>query len=258
MVDSKTVRYGIGAAESAMSTQDRWPRLRPQENDRARFHFLTEGSDPWFHGTKFHNIGEDKQRRDVVCLHALTFGEEPCLLCEMDSSNRRNMFGCWVWLEYVLHPQDNPAEDGESWEQKSLAMPDGKKRTVFMEKVEEDGAARLLWLPAGRQKAWFGQFTGAWMASGNLRKHLYELHRVGKGRDDTNYTLTTIKEDPLSEEILKREEVMNLPSIEDIFRDTLRNVPQSGVLGTDSLDGPGEPEELPKEAAPAVADDDLI
>ena len=209
--------YGIEAGQQEMVSGGRWPYLRPKEGDRARFHFLTTGSDPWLLATKFHRIGEGMQARNILCVSAVTRGEEQCGMCEMDGGqNRRNMFGIWVMLEYILHPSDNPDEDGDSWEEKKLkvAGADGKsrQRTVFMEKFETDlidksvvpGRVRLLQLPAGRRQVWWSQFTNAWMQSGDLRKHFYELHRVGSGRDDTNYTLNNIKEDPLDESLLER------------------------------------------------------
>jgi len=250
-----TVNYGIQAGEQAMTTGDRWPRLRPQDGERVRFHFLTDGSDPWLVATKFHPMGEGKQTRNIICLSALTQGVEICSYCDMDPTNRRNMFGCWLWVESILHPMDNPDPEGDSWEQKKIELPDGKTRAVFRENV--GGKPLFLWLSAGRQKVWWAQFTNAWMVSGNLRKHLYELHRVGSGRDDTQYTLTSLKEDPLPDEVLQRDEVKNLPPVENLFRDTIRDAPSVGVLGTDSLDGM-EPEPLPSATPSSMDDDDLI
>jgi len=248
--------YGVAAAEAAMSSRDRWPRIKPQDGERVRFHFLTDGSDPWLVGTKFHKIGEFPNSRDIVCTQALSQGNEACGFCDMDSTNRRNMFACWIWTEFILHPHDNPDEEGEAWEQKQLALPNGRKLAVFKEDIKKP---QLLWLPAGKQKAWWSQFTTAWMTSGNLRRHFYELHRIGGGRDDTNYILTTVKEDPLADDILQLDEVKNLPNIEDIFRETLRFTPTTGLLGTDSLDG-ATPEDLPtvSTTAASTADDDLI
>lgn len=253
-----TVNYGIEAGDQALTTGERWPRLRMQDGDRVRYHFLTTGSDPWLVATKFHKIQTEERWRDVVCLSSLTQGVENCTYCEIDT-NRRNMFACWIWVEYILHPHDNPDEEGDSWEQKQLkAVDGGKPRTVFMEPV--GGKPLLLWLPAGRQKVWWSQFTSAWMSSGDLRKHLYELHRVGAGRDDTNYTLTAIKEEPLAEDVLNNEEVKNLPSIEEVFRDGLRFAPTASVLGSDGLDEgpPADMEPLPSVSNQKMSDDDLI
>ena len=249
----KSARYGVASAEESMSTGDRWPRCRPQNGDRVRFHFLTSGADPWLVGTKFHRIAAEPFGRDIICLAALTQGEEACTYCEIDSTNRRNMFACWIWTTYVLHPHDNPDEEGEAWEQKTLQLANDRKMVVFKEEIAKP---QLLWLSAGRQKVWWSQFTSAWMAHGDLRKHLYELHRVGSGRDDTNYTLTTSKAEPLPPEILEKDEVKELPNIEDIFRETLRYAPTTGaLLGADSLDG--APETLPS-APVSASEDDLI
>lgn len=249
------VKYGIEAGDQALTTGERWPRIRPKDGDRVRFHFLTDGSDPWLVATRFHSVVDGDYRSNILCLHAFTNGAESCAQCDIDPTNRRNMFACWVWVEYILHPHDNPDEKGDSWEQKQLKLPDNKTRAVFMESINQPS---LLWLPAGRQKVWWSQFTNAWMVSGNLRKHLYELYRTGSGRDDTNYVLTAIKEEPLAEDFLEKDEVKDLPAIEIVFRDTLRFTPSVDVLGTDSLDGT-EPEALPAAAGPtAVAEDDLI
>lgn len=248
------VRYGIEAGEEALAYGDRWPKLRLQDGDRARFHFLTTGSDPWLVATKFHKESDGKRWSDVLCVQALTHGEEACIRCEMDTQNRRNMFACWVYTDYILHSRDNPDEEGEAWEQKKLSLPTGREIAVFKEDINKP---QLLWLPAGRAKAWWSQFTNAWMTSGNLQKHLYELHRTGSGRDDTNYTLTSNKEDPLDPAILELDEVKNLPDIEAVFRQTLSFVPKIDDLGTDSLDGAAPVEDLPK-AASISSDDDLI
>lgn len=249
-------RYGIEAGERAMAYGDRWPKLRPKDGDRARFHFLTTGNDPWLVATKFHKETNGTRWSDIVCLQALTHGEEPCIYCEIDTSNRRNMFACWVWTEFMLHPRDNPDEDGDAWEQRKLQLATGREITVFKEDVKK---AQLLWLPAGRSKAWWSQFTNAWMVSGNLQKHLYDLHRTGEGRDDTNYILTANKEDPLDPAILELDEVKALPDIEEVFRQTLTFAPRiTGDMGSDSLSSNGTLEDLPKVTAPVSSDDDLI
>lgn len=257
LTDTPTPIYGVESGDQEMASGSRWPYIRPKNGDRVRFHFLTNGSDPWLVATKFHPIGEGKGRRDIVCVSALTRGEEQCAICELDSGqNRRNMFACWLWVDYILHPHDNPDEEGNSWEQKKLKIrvSDGteKERIVFMEKIDEEDAAKVLWLPAGRQKVWWSQFTNAWMQSQNLRKHFYELYRVGEGRDDTNYTLTALKEDPLNEDVLEKDNVKDLPNIVDIFRSSLASMPSGdAVMGSDSLDGQSA-EALPSAEATSV------
>lgn len=273
MAEAETpVRYGVEAGEQQMTGGSRWPYLRPKEGDRARFHFLTTGKDPWLAATKFHSVKREKYYDNLVCLSGLTRGEESCTMCDNGATERRNMFAVWVMVDYILHPNDNPDEEADSWEQKKLKIQgtDGKtrERAVFMEvlqaEIDDDtklpGQTRLLWLPAGRQKVWWSQFMKAFMDTGDLQKHFYELHRVGSGLNDTNYTLNTIKEDPLNKDVLERADVKDLPSIEDVWRSGLENVPSgNSVMGADGLDEGGS-DDLPKadtegEPTPATASD---
>ena len=273
MADEEQQNYGMEAGEEQMTSGGRWPWIRPKEGDRVRFHFLTTGNDPWLVATKFHRVGEGTASRNIVCTSALTHGEEQCSLCDMDVQ-RRNMFGCWIMVDYILHPHDNPDEEGDSWESKQLKIvgEDGqeKKRTVFMEVMETElgdeskvpGQVRMLQMPAGRGKIWWNQFHNAWLRSQDLHKDLYELHRTGSGRDDTNYVLRDIEKDPLKKAILKREDVKDLVSIEEVFRLSLSQIPSgNAVLGSDTLDSEGkaeETEELPKAEATAPTGSDLV
>ena len=263
--------YGIEAGNQEMITGSRWPFLRPKEGDRVRFHFLTSGNDPWLVATKFHRVGQGQQSRNILCTAAISRGEETCVLCDSDATQgRRGMFGVWIIVDYILHAHDNPDEKGDGWEAKKLKIkgPDGeeKTRSVFKEDLSTTlenettvpGIVKLLQLPAGRAQAWWNQFSNAWITSQDLRKHFYELHRTGSGRDDTNYVLTSIKEDPLDKSILEREDVKDLPTIEEVFRGSLSQMPSgNAVLGDDSLDGKEE-EELPKAEPAASGASDLI
>ena len=244
--------YGMQAAQTVMVSEGRWPRLKLQNGDRVRFHFLTDGNDPWFHASKFHSVGEGMQTRDVVCLRALTRGVEACQLCG-PGAQLVNRFGCWVWVDYTLHSYDNPDENGEPWEQRKVKTAAGGERTVFVEQV---GQPKYLTLRGGRNQAWFHQFNNAWMTSGDLRKHLYELLRTGE-QLETEYTLSSIKEDPIPPDIFGKEEIKNLPEIEQVFRDTVSSAEVSGLLGTDSLDTES-PEQLPTIETAAAETDDLI
>ena len=118
-----------------------------------------------------------------------------------------------------------------------------------------DGCGRDL---TGRQQRWFRQFSAEWTAHGSLQLYRYELQRVGEGGDDTDYILKAQKADPLSEGILDKEEVKELPSIPQVFRGSVRGgraaVPDDGLLGGDSLDGAAA--ELP--AATLGDDDELL
>ncbi len=250
--------YGMDAGNEAMSTSDFSSRLRPKAGDRVRFHFLTDGNDPWLVATRFHRVGDGMSARNIVCLNALTFGDEQCQICDTGDTTRRKMFGVWVLVEYILHPQDNPDDEGENWEQKTLKYKgdDGqeKTRTVFMEEfasAEGPGEAKLLHIPAGRQGVWWNQFHKAFMESLDLRKHFYELYRVGSGRDDTDWTLTTLKEDELDKAILERADIQALTNVEDVFRAGLSQMStNNSPLGTDSVDGEEEPEAMPTPANP--------
>ena len=269
---SDDVTYGVEAGEEQMTAGSRWPWIRPKDGDRLRFHFLTTGADPLLVATKFHSIGTGKNSRNIVCVSALTRGNEDCVLCDQDGGqNRRNLWGCWVLVDYILHPNDNPDEEGDSWPHKQLKIlgADGeeKTRSVFQEVLETaltdesvvPGQVRFLQLPAGRQKVWWSQVSNAWMQTGDLRKHLYELHRVGAGRDDTNYTLTAKEENPLDEALLEREDIKDLPTVDEVFRSSLSQLPKGdAVLGGDELDGGGgdslpKAETEPEEKTPAPA-----
>ena len=247
---------GIERAQQTMTTAGRWPMLKVEDAARARFHFLTTGGDEWFCGTRFHkvSIGGD-QFREVLCLRALTQGLEACELDAQQAGEKLlNRFGCWVYVHHILHPHDNKDEAADSWPQVQVKTAAGGQRVMFKETVEE---ARYLRLSAGRSQVVFAQFTNAWMVSGNLRKHIYELHRMGEALE-TTYVLTPLKEEMISEDVLQNEDIQSLPSIESIFRESLfysgGAVPSSdGVLGSDSLD-----ESLPaieEEASPAIEDD---
>src|SRR3990167_3785244 len=95
IIVTEPVNYGIEAGEQALTSGERWPRLRPQDGDRARFHFLTDGSDPWLVATRFHGLKEEKYTRNVLCTQSFTNGVEACANCDIDPTNRRNMFACW-------------------------------------------------------------------------------------------------------------------------------------------------------------------
>lgn len=249
---------GIERAQQVLQSGGRYPRLKLEPGARARFHFLTQGSDPWFAASKFHQVGAYPTGAEVLCLRALTQGIEPCEYDAQQPGERLlNRFACWVWLESILHTHDNPDEKQDSWPQVNVPTETGAKRTMFLENI---GEARLLRLSAGKSQAVFSQFTNAWMISGDLRKHLYELHRQGEGLDSF-YVLTAMKETPIDfiEAILKEEDIAQLPSIESIFRESLSYAPSGdGVLGSDELDG-GDAQALPTTASSATEpSDDLI
>lgn len=231
---------GIAKAERVLSTGDQWPRLRLKAGDRARFHFLTSGSDDYFAASRFHKFGQGSETRTYVCLRSMSEGGDDCDYCAAGRDTDQNRFGVWVFLHFILHSGDNPDPEGEPWKQKKL-----DKRTLFQELFNKP---MLIDLPAGRSRKWYKQFVTPWAQYGSLQMHLYELLRIGEGRDDTEYTLTAVKEMAIKKE--HAASVEDLPGVEDVFKQALKFGPRSltpaaGALGTDSLDGTGETEALP-------------
>lgn len=183
-----------------------WPKLALKAGDRARFHFLTSGYDDNFDGGRFHVVDAGDYTRELVCLRVLSDGAEVCALCEQGHDDLVNRFACWVFCHHIIHLGDNPDPDGPSWKQAKLG-----ERIVFVEEIERP---MLIWLKAGRQHAWYGQFKAMANRYGTLEGRTYELRRVGAGRDDTDYILTVVDDRPFTGS------VDALPPIEEVFRYT--------------------------------------
>lgn len=234
---------GILQAQQAMSYQSRWPMLRLGNGDRGRFHFLTTGNDRYMAGGKFHFIPSAGGRGglSLLCLREFTRGAEGCRFCDSGHSDIRDRFGVWVYAHYILHLGDNPEDSGERWKQVTV-----QKRTFFQEILEKP---LLIDMAKNYRRNWFNQFLKFYNEGGSdLSKHLYELQRVGVGRDDTDYTLRTVKAEVISAEHAKA--VDDLPNIEAVWRESLGSGPMAPALGSDVLDGAeptpaGELEELP-------------
>lgn len=253
-------RTGMVAAQAMMSGGgSRFPALRIDDGDRARFHFLTSG-DTDFIGCKFHRFGEGKDTRYYMCLRIFTGGEEECRWCEAGHDDLGSRFAIWVYVHNILHAaQDKEAE----WKPQQIG-----KKTLFREEIKEP---KLIRMAAGRSQKWWSQFVNMWTTHGDLQNHIYELYREGKELE-TEYFLTTLKESPIPKEILDSDEVKNLPSCEDVLREEVTFGPGgAGVgssLGTDEvMGGKSRSKEKPVEEAKAVeeekpdeppADDDLI
>lgn len=210
-----------------------YPQLRLKANERARFHFLSSGQDPLLDASKFHNIAEERGGKTwfnaVVCLDSLTQGEDSCALCERGHRDMSNKFAAWIYVHHILHATDNPDADGEPWKPTSVAG-----RTLFKEDVRKP---MLLWMGVGRNQAWWGQVINFYAIHGNLQTHLYELHRVGADRDDTDYMFSAVKEMVPTADLLAL--VEGLTPIEEVFRSTHTTVstapPRLGGLGRDKL-----------------------
>lgn len=240
--------YGVEAAEGILQSAS-WPSLRLKPNERAIFHCLTDGRDANFAAARFHVFGEFPDQRRFVCVRVLTGGEEECHYCQEGPSGMENQFGIWLWVAVIWHATDNPDEGGEGWTAKKI-----EGRTLFGEKVNKP---LLLRLKAGRNKAWYKQFSTEWVTRGNLMLWQYELRRVGEGLE-TEYLLRAVKEQALAPAIIESEDVKALPTIPTIFRASLGGIggaPMAGssLLGGDSLDGGGDLE-LP--SAQTLPDED--
>jgi len=226
------VRKGIQQAEAAYGSGSRLPRLRLAAGDRARFHFLSSGDDEYFGGGVFHTFAMQTQggksyNKEVVCLRNLTEGEESCPHCEAGHDQITNRFAVWVYVHFILHLGDNPNsdEDSPAWDQVQVGQ-----RFMFRENV---GQPLLIWLAYGKQWSWFGQFKAAYTKYGTLSGRVYELRRVGTSMNDTDYTLATVKEEPL------KADVPAVTTIEEVFRSTL-----DGVGSKSPSLGPIEPEKV--------------
>lgn len=239
---------GIGAAQRRMQSGGFWPTLKTKNGDRVHFWFLTSGNDRWFNGAEFHLYGQFPTGKRIICLRALTDGNEECTYCDEGHTVLQNRFACWVWVDYILHLGNNPDEQGDEWTPVQIQVTDAsgtlKARTVFQEMVED---VKLLEMPAGRRQVWFAQFTSAWTQAGDLQLSKYELHRVGEGRDDTDYTLSVLVKEAVPKEIA--ELAADQPAIADVFRQSL----QMAGLGSDGLDSGGAQEAAqPGDALPSI------
>lgn len=257
------VRTGVGAGDR-FTTGGRWPLAKIRSGEHMRFHMLTDGNDTWFLPSMFHRFGEGMQTREVICVASMSDGEEECRFCNEGHTNRVNRFALWVWVHFYLHTSDNPdlADPDKKAKAEPWPMVTVDERRMFKEVVEKP---LLLRLSAGRYQNVFKQFSGAFTQYGNLREHMYNLSRLGEGLE-TQYTLKAGSEkDPLSEEILNKDEVKELPSIEDVFRDTTNMGPATSA-GSNSSDGveavSGDDEPMPQADVPTAeaepADESLI
>ncbi len=234
----------IEDGDSAMSQGSRYPKLKLKAGDRTRMHFLTSGADDHIAAAQFHVFGKfaDNNQRTIVCVRALTAGEDTCNFCEEGHQDLRNRFGVWVYVHSILHTFDNPDEEGEGWKSVEISVGEDRRRNVFQEEV---GKALLLDMAAGKSRKWWKQFVGAYVNHGsNLQTHLYELHRIG-GDVDSEYFLTPIKKLVIKPEHAEAQNEQ--PSIKEVFRESIRFGPSTSLpgtpseaMGTDELAGGGE------------------
>lgn len=191
----------------------RWPRLYLRMGDRARFWSLSTGRDDKILASKFHRVESltSSIPREVVCVRSMTEGEEVCALCEEGHADTGTRFALWVWVDCILHLGDNPDVEGEPWKQVKVG-----NRIMFKEDIRRP---LLLRLGVGRQYRWYGQFRQVCDQYGSLAGKLFELRRIGSGRDDTDYVLAIVKEaepPPEAKAALKE-----LPAMEEVFRSSL-------------------------------------
>lgn len=213
------------AEEAASSGWSRQPRLRLRSGDRARFHFLSSGEDDYFGGGRFHCFPQETQggkrwTKEILCVRAFTDGEETCAHCEDGHDDLGNRFAVWAYIHFILHMGDNPnqGEGEEPWQQVKVGG-----RVMFKEQID---LPLMIWMPYGKQFAWFGQFREALVKYGTLLGRLYELKRTGQGMQDTDYTLSIIKEEDLPSKIQKEVEKSDVfKTVADSMRDTTTSGP---------------------------------
>lgn len=255
-------RTGMAAAQAMMSGGgSRFPMLWLDDGDRARFHFLTSGDSDMI-GCKFHKFGEGSKTRHYMCLRVFTGGEEECRWCEEGHDELGSRFAVWVFVHNILHAKQ--AED--EWEATKIG-----KKTLFREVVKKP---KLIRLAAGVKQAWFNQFINMWTTHGDLQLHIYELYREHL-QLDTEYYLTTLKEQAIDPKLLDSDDVKDLPTCEDVLREEVTYGPggagSGSAMGTDEVLGESDADPLPsaskdgteeeqKADAPAepAADDNLI
>lgn len=238
-------RGGIDHSEQVGRGSMRFPRLFLSPGDRARFHFLADGSpgDPYFLSCRIHLVTEQGRQwpRQIACLDSLTEGEETCHLCQEGHSDMTSVFCVWTYVDFILHLGDNPDEEGERWEQVK-----SRDRIIFKETVDRP---MIIWLKFGREAAWFGQFKHAFTKYGTLLDRIYELQRKGL-KLDTDYTLRMVKQESLAPKKAK-EATKQIVPIEEVFRST------AGISATpprmaEGLEGEEETEEEQKVLPGAV------
>ena len=257
---------GVQQAQEA-GTFKRQPRLRLIAMDRARFHFIGNGGeeDEFFGGARFHSFKMTSQsgktyNREILCVRAYTDGEETCSFCEEGHDDMSKRFAVWTYVQHILHAADNPNQDegeGEPWEQVRMqGEKDKPGRIMFKEIVNEP---LLIWMPYGRGAAWFHQFHEAWVQYGTLQGRVFQLRRVGKGMDDTDYTLSVLKEEKLPKDAADRIAEVVQP-VEEVFRETITGVsaPRPTRVSEEAEETipEAEGEEVPEGEAPELPMDE--
>ncbi len=256
---------GIHRARAAGSqAQFRYPKLRIQAGDRARFWFLSDGEDDYFDGARFHLSPKTTRtgkvyNEETMCLRLRTDGEENCALCDDGHEEMALRFSIWIWVDHTLHLGDNPDPEGQAWEQIRIAPEGGKKgRIMFKEMIEQP---MLIWMAYGKEWVWFSQFDAALNKYGTLEDRLYELKRVGSTMSDTDYTLSMTKATKLPKSTKEKIEAVRVP-IDQIFGESVsgagtarRPTRLSESLPEDegeaesegAVEEPAEDEEIPEE-----------
>ncbi len=245
-------RTGMAAAQAQMSGGgSRFPQLWLDDGDRARFHFLTNG-DTDLVGTKFHRFGEDKKTRHYMCLRVFTGGEEECRWCEEGHDQVGSRFAIWVYCHNILHASQAEMPEDEEWEPTKVG-----KKTLFRQEIK---APKIIRMAAGKKQSWFSQFVNMWTTHGDLQLHIYELYREGLELE-TEYYLTTLKEQAIDPKLLDDDDIKELPTCEEVLREEVTFGPggagSGGAMGTDGVTGT-DSDPLPSASAeekeePAVA-----
>lgn len=257
-------RGGLEAAQQQMSAGgSRFPILKLEDGDRARFHFLSSGSDLNLVGTIFHRFGQDVNTRFYMCLRVFTGGEEACVYCEAGHDDTSSRFAVWVFVHNMLHASQKETK----WKATEVDDADGEKRTLFREEIKKPFLIRMA---AGWKQKWFAMVMNGYTTHGSLQTHIYELERTGKGLE-TEYVYRTIGgERPIAKEILDSDEVKDLETAEVVLREELKFGPSasgagSSGMGTDEVLGASsdgtkaDPEpETQSETQPESPGDDLI
>ncbi len=211
------------AREAGTQSAFRYPKLRIQAGDRARFWFLSNGEDDHFDGARFHLFPRQTKtgkvyNEEVLCVRLRSDGEDSCSFCDEGHDDLALRFSIWIWVEHILHLGDNPDPEGTAWEQMRLAPEGNKKgRIMFKETVDEP---MLIWMAYGKEWVWFSQFDAALNKYGTLEGRLFELKRVGSQMTDTDYTLTMIKKAALPKGHTEKIEAARVP-IDQIFAESV-------------------------------------
>lgn len=161
-------------------TQDGVLELWLRDGDQATLTILASGreddlrlDDFYSHSVTYKNDDGSSGRKDVYCTKGT---DDKCQYCAVnDRPNHRFAFWCYVY--YILH---NTKRDDE-WKEETSATGDVKYR-------EEVNSIRVFSRGFGRGDYIWNQVVDIFSETGDLRKQLIRLKRMGSEMQDTTYT----------------------------------------------------------------------